>query len=120
MISHISTVAVYVQDQKAAKDFWQNKMGFEVRLNIPMGPSGNWLEVAPSGAQTCVVLFPKQMMPGWEEMKPSIVFQCDDVQKTYEELSAKGVRFIETPKKMPWGHYARFADNEGNEFILKQ
>ena len=52
-------------------------------------------------------------------MKPSIVFQCDDIDGTYERMKANGVKFLEAPNKMPWGTYARFADEDGNEFLLK-
>ncbi|HUC91244.1 MAG TPA: VOC family protein [Paenibacillus sp.] len=63
--------------------------------------------------------YPRAMMQGWESMKPSIVFQCDDIDGTYERMKANGVKFLEAPNKMPWGTYARFADEDGNEFLLK-
>jgi lactoylglutathione lyase len=60
------------------------------------------------------------MMPNWRELKPSIVFLCDDFEKTYTELKSKGVNFIEEePKKMAWGTYAKFVDTNRNEFLLK-
>jgi lactoylglutathione lyase len=31
------------------------------------------------------------MMPNWRELKPSIVFACDDFEKTYMELKSKGI-----------------------------
>jgi lactoylglutathione lyase len=43
MISSIATVAVYVDDQQKAKDFWTNKVGFEVYAEFPMGPNAHWL-----------------------------------------------------------------------------
>lgn len=63
--------------------------------------------------------YPRAMMQGWESMKPSIVFQCDDIDGTYERMKSNGVKFLEAPNKMPWGTYARFADEDGNEFLLK-
>lgn len=119
MIRHIATAAVYVDDQQAAVDFWTDKVGFEVRRNQPMGPQANWIEVGPKGAETCLVLYPKSMMPNWAELKPSIVFECSNIQQTFEEMKAKGVTFIEGLEVMQWGTYARFRDVDGYEYLLK-
>ena len=58
-------------------------------------------------------------MKDWAEKKPSIVFLCDDIEKTYNVLKSKGVKFIEPPKKMQWGNYALFEDIDGNQFLIK-
>jgi lactoylglutathione lyase len=34
-------------------------------------------------------------------------------------LKSKGVNFVEEPKKMAWGMYAKFVDIDGKEFLLK-
>lgn len=119
MITNIATVAVYVEDQQKAKDFWINKAGFEVKAEFPMGPNAYWLEVAPSNAQSHLVIYPKSMMPGNENMKASIVFTCDDVIKTYNEMKEKGVAFKEEPKEMQWGTFVQFSDEDGNQFLMK-
>lgn len=100
MITNAGTVAVYVEDQQKAKEFWTDKAGFEVAAERPMEPNTFWLEVAPKDAQTRLVLYPKAMMPNAENMKASIVFECDDVLRTYEEMKAKGVQFKEEPQQM--------------------
>ncbi|NMH72523.1 VOC family protein [Bacillus sp. RO2] len=119
MITNIGTVAVYVEDQQKAKEFWTKKVGFEVIAEHPMGPEAFWLEVAPKGAQTRLVIYPKQMMRGSEKMKASIVFECDDVKKTYNTLKENGVSFKGEPKEMQWGTFVQFSDEDGNEFLFK-
>ena len=37
-----------------------------------------WLEVAPPGAASALVLYPKAMMPDWETRRPSVVFEVED------------------------------------------
>ena len=44
----------------------------------------------------------------------------DDCQKSYEELSARGVEFVETPEPRPYGIDAGFRDPSGNSFRLTQ
>ena len=90
-----------------------------MRRQESMGKAGEWLEVAPQGANSRLVIYPKSLMPNWQELKPSIVFECDDIQRTYESLKNKGVEFTEGPTKMAWGTYANFRDTDGNEFLLK-
>jgi lactoylglutathione lyase len=119
MITNLTTVAVYVEDQQKAKDFWTSKVGFEVKAEFPMGPNASWLEVAPQNAQTHLVIYPKSMMQGHENMKASIVFACDNVLDTYETMKANGVEFKGEPQTMQWGTFVQFSDEDGNEFLLK-
>lgn len=37
MIKQIGTVAVYVEDQQKAKQFWSEKVGFDIMADHPMG-----------------------------------------------------------------------------------
>jgi predicted enzyme related to lactoylglutathione lyase len=48
-----------------------------------------------------------------------ISLQVDDIDASYRELSARGVRFISPPQKMPWGGtLAHFKDPSGNVLTL--
>jgi predicted enzyme related to lactoylglutathione lyase len=65
-----------------------------------------------------VVLFTPD---GWEDRIggfTNIAFVADDVQRTYDELSAKGVEFSMPPKTEHWGTAAIFKDADGNQFVL--
>ena len=44
----------------------------------------------------------------------------DDCQKTYEELSACGVVFLQEPAERPYGTEAVFRDDSGNWVSLNQ
>ena len=117
---NIATVALYVENQEVALQFWTEKVGFVVHRSQPMGPRASWLEVGPKGAQSCLVLYPKSMMEDWALRKPSVVFECDDIEQTYQHMSAAGVTFTQPPQEMPWGPFAIFLDTEGNWFGLRQ
>lgn len=119
MIKKIATTAVYVDDQQKAVEFWTKQVGFQVHRDKPMGPQARWIEVGPPGAESCLVIYPKSMMEDWAERKPSIVFECDDVQKTYEEMRERSVQFKQPPQEMPWGPFAIFVDLERNWFGLR-
>jgi predicted enzyme related to lactoylglutathione lyase len=119
-ITRAGTVGIFVSDQDRALDFYVNKLGFEKRLDEPMGPEARWIEVAPTGAEARLVLFTP---PGMEDRIgtfSNIVFECDDLETTYEELRDRGVEFSEEPTEQPWGMWAQFKDVDGNEFGLIQ
>jgi lactoylglutathione lyase len=119
MINNIATVGVYVDDQPAAEKFWTAKVGFEVKNKKDMGNGLYWLEVAPKGAETALVLFPKKLMPNYAELKPSIVFTCKDIESVCKELKNQGVAFKDELTDLPWGKFASFLDEDGNEFGLR-
>ncbi len=131
MITHASTITVYVRDQDRALEFYVGKLGFEKRRDDPMGPGGpRWIEVAPRGAQTALVLYaPTEAMPGadsYERALSSIgtfapfVLNVDDMEKTHRELSARGVEFDDPPRKEPYGWWAAIRDADGNVIGLHQ
>lgn len=120
MITNIRTVGVYVSDQDAALRFYTEVLGFELRADRSMGRQGRWLEVAPPGAQSRLVIYPRTMMQDWEQRRPSVVFGCKDIEAEYRRLLGLGVKFLQTPTKMKWGAFAIFADPDGNEFVLAE
>ena len=118
MITKIGTAAVYVSDQKAAEEFWTSKMGFEVVAKNEMGENLYWLEVTPKGGQSALVLYPRSAMKEWEQMKPSIVFECDNFDETFKQLKASGVN-VGDPMDLAWGKFLEFKDPDGNEFGMR-
>lgn len=119
MIKHIATVGVYVEDQPAAEKFWTDKIGFVIKNKKEMGNGLYWLEVAPEGAETALVIFPKQLMPNFGELKPSIVMTCDDIEAVCANLKQRGVAFKDELADLGWGKFASFLDEDGNEFGLR-
>jgi lactoylglutathione lyase len=115
----IATVGVYVDDQQKAEVFWTAKAGFGVRNRKDMGNGFFWLEVAPKDAETALVLYPKKLMTNYAELKPSIVFTCNDIDGYCAMLKQNGVFFNQELSAMPWGKFASFLDEDGNEFGLR-
>jgi predicted enzyme related to lactoylglutathione lyase len=118
MIRQIKFVSVPVRDQDRALAFYRDKLGFKVATDQPFDANQRWIELKIPGAETGVVLF----TPKGQEDRVGTFFNgslaCDDVQKTYEELKARGVEFQGEPKKEPWGTFVIFKDSEGNQLVL--
>ena len=116
----IATVAVYVENQPKALAFWTEQVGFMLHRKESMGPGGDWLEVGPHEAGARLVIYPRGLVDDWAQRKPSVVFECDDIQATYQQMAGRGVTFTQAPKPMPWGPFAIFLDPEGNWFGLRE
>lgn len=118
MIKRMKFASVPVRDQQRALEFYTRKLGFTVTTDQHFGEGMRWIELAIPGAETCVVLFTP---PGQENRVGSftgISLECDSVERTYSELTAKGVEFAQAPKKESWGTSAIFKDVDGNTFVL--
>jgi predicted enzyme related to lactoylglutathione lyase len=118
MIMQVKFVGIPVKDQERALAFYREKLGFKVATDQPMGEGKRWIELRIGGAETRVVLFTP---PGQEDRVGTFFngsLEADNVQKTFEELKAKGVEFVQEPKTEPWGTSAIFKDSEGNQFVL--
>lgn len=123
MITQIETVAVYVSDQDRALRFYVEQLGFELRKDVTMGPDAEgprWVEVAPPGSQTVLVLFTPPGMEDRVGASSSMVFLCDDIHGTCAELRGRGVEFDQEPKLLPSGWWAACRDPDGNQLGLSQ
>lgn len=122
MISGVSKVAIDVEDQDRAKAFWTGPMGFELVQDTPYDEDGTrWLEVRSPDKHTILVLGRRPGgRPTAPDMLPSsnVFFACDDMQQTYEELTARGVTFHQAPVKLDFGWWSLFDDTEGNRFAM--
>ncbi len=124
MIKMLKFAGIPVRDQDGALDFWTSKMGFRVVTDQPMGPpkegkpAQRWIEIKPPHGETGLALFTPEGHESRIGQFQSLSFRCDDVEKEYAELKAKGVEFEGPPKKEPWGSYVIFKDADGNTFVL--
>jgi catechol 2,3-dioxygenase-like lactoylglutathione lyase family enzyme len=118
MIKAIKFVSIPVRDQDAAITFYTQKLGFKLVTDQPFNHKQRWVEIGIPGAETKLVLF---TMDGDEKRIGAFMnfaFVSDNVEKTYAELSARGVPFSTPPKKEPWGTFATFKDPDGNQFVI--
>lgn len=130
MITHVSLATIWVTDQDAAKDFYVDKLGFQVATDVTMGDGYRWLTVAhPDHPELQLTL----MRPGppLDDEAAAVVSRLldkgtmhavglatDDCRKTHEELVAKGVEFVQEPADRPYGVEAIMRDNSGNWLVL--
>lgn len=132
----IATTQLWVHDQDEALAFYTEKLGMEVREDVTVAELGDfrWLTVAPPGqTEVAIVLMaipgPPMMDQATAEQVAEVMSKgfagtvfltTEDCQSSYEELSARGVEFVEAPEHRPYGIDAGFRDPSGNHFRLTQ
>jgi catechol 2,3-dioxygenase-like lactoylglutathione lyase family enzyme len=139
MITGLSHATIFVLDQARAKEFYTEKLGFTLKTDAVMGEefegagSGfRWLTVSPPNQPGLEIVLADPSMGHDQETADTIrdlvakgamgagVWESDDVRKTYTELTARGVEFLQEPTERPYGVEALFRDDSGNWFSLTQ
>jgi catechol 2,3-dioxygenase-like lactoylglutathione lyase family enzyme len=130
MITNVSLVNVFCLDQDKARDFYVDVLGFERHTDVTVGEGFRWVTVVhPSQPELELVL----MVPGPPLSEEAAAFvrrqlekgdmgglglRVDDCRKTYQELRAKGVEFLQEPAERPYGVEAVMRDTSGNWLVL--
>lgn len=125
MITSPKFVSTYVHDQDRALRFWTETVGWELRLDAPMGDDGTrWIEVQPPQGTTYLVLSPAE---GPDDARVGglgpVWFDVDDLDATYAELTGRGVEFATAPEVAPWNpgvRWASFRDPDGTTYGISE
>ena len=118
MIKRIKFLGIPVKDQDRALRFYTEKLGFRILTDQQLSEKQRWIELSIPGAETGLALFTPE---GHEDRIGTFMntsWEVDNVEKTYEELAARGVEFAGPPQKQPWGTSAILKDSEGNRIVL--
>lgn len=130
MITNVSLVTVWVTDQDEAKAFYTESLGFEEATDVTMGDGYRWLTVRHPDHPELELTLSRPGPPLDEEDAAAVRrmlgkgslgavgLATDDCRKTYEELVAKGVTFLQEPSERPYGVEAVMRDNSGNWLVL--
>lgn len=130
MITHVSLATVWITDQDEAKAFYVDKLGFREAADVAMGDGYRWLTVCHPDHPELELTLAKPGPPLDDEDAAAVRrmmgkgslgavgLATDDCRKTYDELVAKGVTFIQEPSDRPYGVEAVLRDSSGNWLVL--
>lgn len=133
MITGISIVSVWVLDQDAAKEFYTEKLGFELTNDIKLEGGMRWLTVRPPGRddQEFLLMDPAHSMLDEETaqqvralvakgaLSPGVM-ATTDCQGDHAALARRGVEFTQEPTERPYGVEAIMRDDSGNWYSFTQ
>ncbi|MCI0584972.1 MAG: VOC family protein [Chloroflexi bacterium] len=124
----IYVTSVFVDDQAKAERFYTQVLGFQTKLDIPLGEA-RWLTVVgpddPDGTQ---LLLEPDGHPAARPFKEALVadgipftsFAVDDIEAEHRRLERLGVRFTQPPTAMGPTTTAVFDDTCGNLIQIVQ
>lgn len=115
MFNKLFANCLLVNDFNRSLAFYKDVLGLEI--NSIEGKFADFKLEGTSLAifekEAATAMFPKKFMGNGGGV--ILAFQVEDVQKTCDELKAKGVEIFEGPKTTPWGQIvAYFKDPDGN------
>lgn len=132
MITGISLVSVWVLDQDRAKDFYTTQLGFELTNDLELDNGMRWLTVRPRGSsQELLLMDPAHSMLDDETaaqvralvakgaLTPGVMATTDCVGD-HEQLTERGVTFLQPPADRPYGVEALLRDDSGNWYSFTQ
>ncbi len=120
MARSLAAVAFSVPDYDAAIAWFRDVLGFELVEDTPLGDEKRWVVVAASrGAGARLVL---QRAPREPPMSARVgwFLETDDFDRDHAAFLARGVRFLEAPRREAYGAVAVFADPWGGNWDLIQ
>lgn len=115
MFKNLFAVCLLVEDFHKSLSFYRDTLGLELNSQdngfADFKVEGTSLAIFERKSATA--MFPEKFMG--KAGGTVYGFQVEDVQKAFDELSKKGVEFIESVKTTPWGQLVTyFQDPDGN------
>jgi predicted enzyme related to lactoylglutathione lyase len=123
----IKLTSVMVEDQTKALAFYTDVLGFEKRMDFPVGEY-RWITVATHGRQDLELALEPNANPAARTFQqamfgqgiPLASFESTDLDADYARLQAKGVAFTTPPTVAGAVKIAVFSDTVGNLIQLHQ
>ncbi len=117
-ITGVRTVGVPVRDQERALRFYVDALGFEKRMDVPLGPGRRWVEVAPAGSPTSIALVGVSDA-GTVGVDTQIRLATRDAGAVHAELLRRGVDVDGAILPVPVPMFA-LRDADGNRLVIVQ
>lgn len=125
MRQHIAKVALVVPDYDEAIAYYTGVLGFRLIADEDRGGGKRFVRVAPPGdAATELVLAKaandeqRSRIGNQTGGRVFLFLQTDDFMRDHAAYTARGVKFVESPRFETYGKVAVFVDRYGNRWDL--
>lgn len=127
MLRSVDAFTLLVPDYEAGLTFFRDALGFAVVEDTVLAGGKRWVVVAPpGGAGPRIVLAvasddrQRARIGDQTGGRVGYFLQTDDFDRDYHRLTARGVRFLEAPRREIYGAVAVFSDPWGGKWDLIQ
>jgi len=120
LVSDFDNCFRFYSEKLGLKVSWGNIGGVYASFDIGLSTNPMGLSIFKSDLMATEIGNSEKLLPENCREKTVVVLQVDDVDKTFNDLTQKGVHFINEPKDIPgWGsRVAHFRDPENNLFEI--
>jgi len=125
LAQRIALATLVVRDYDEALAFFVDRLGFEVAEDALLPSGKRWVVVAPPGDGGARLLLaradgPEQAAAVGRQAAGRVVLflETDDFARDHAAYLARGVRFVEEPRRESYGTVAVFEDLYGNRWDL--
>jgi catechol 2,3-dioxygenase-like lactoylglutathione lyase family enzyme len=127
MKQHLSAITLLVRDYDEAIAFYVGKLGFKLIEDTRLSPTKRWVLIAMPGARETRLLLAKAVGARQRARvgdqtggRVFLFLRTDDFKRDHARFRARGVTFIEKPRREKYGTVAVFEDLYGNQWDLIQ
>ncbi|PHS40543.1 MAG: hypothetical protein COA91_03915 [Robiginitomaculum sp.] len=128
MKQSIVHIALVVREYDEAIEFYTNKLHFTlIEDSYQAEQDKRWVVVAPPGSNGTTILLARASKPEQEKFigdqaggRVFLFLNSDDFWRDYNDMCAKGIKFVREPKEQDYGMVAVFEDLYGNRWDLLQ
>jgi len=123
-VLHLRQVSLLVREYDAALAFYVNVLGFELVEDTDLGDGKRWVRVraSPHGAELLLARATTEAQHARVGDQSGgrvwLFIETDDFAHDHARLVARGVRFLEAPRRERYGTVAVFEDLYGNKLDL--
>ncbi|AZO78895.1 hypothetical protein BLM15_15640 [Bosea sp. Tri-49] len=121
----VACLALLVRDYDEAIAFFVDALGFELLEDTPLGAEKRWVKVAPAGGKGAALLLARAASAEQRSQIGSqaggrvfLFLETEDFARDHARMLARGVRFLEMPRRESYGIVAVFEDLYGNRWDL--
>jgi catechol 2,3-dioxygenase-like lactoylglutathione lyase family enzyme len=121
----LAAVAFLVPDYDDAIAWFRDALGFALVEDSPLGPDKRWVVVAPRGGVGARLVLAKASNPRQRKAigaaaggRVAYFLETDDFERDHAAMRARGVTFLEPPRREVYGVVAVFADPWGGRWDL--
>jgi catechol 2,3-dioxygenase-like lactoylglutathione lyase family enzyme len=121
----LAAVAFLVPDYDEAVAWFRGALGFDLVEDARLGPDKRWVVVAPPGGAGARLVLAKaadtrqrQAIGGAAGGRVAYFLETDDFERDHAAMRARGVLFLEAPRREDYGVVAVFSDPWGGRWDL--
>lgn len=125
MPQSLAAVAFLIPDYDDAIAWFRGALGFDLIADAPLGPDKRWVVVAPPGGAGARLVLARaadarqrEAIGGAAGGRVAYFLETDDFDRDHAAMRARGVRFLESPRREAYGVVAVFADPWGGRWDL--